>query len=1021
MDDPRLHARASEIFLETRALAADRREERARLRCEGDPRLLRYVMELLAGDMVDVRGDPCEASGSGSFRGPDGAAAISQIGPYELGRRIGRGGSASVYEARQSVPVDRTVAIKIIDREATSDEARRRFERERIILGRLRHPGIAHLIDAGTTPDGRSFLVMPRLHGRSLVDHVNASQPSLAARIELLIQLCDAVQHAHANGIVHRDLKPSNIIVETDASGPRVVVIDFGIALLTDSEARTNEPAITLMGQMVGTPAYAAPEQFESGPGLVDVRADVYSIGVLAWEIVSGRHPHDHEVPRTSAGLVELRRRILEDLPPVPSRILSASGEVRAISRSEYIRLRDELDWIILRCLSKAPADRWGSVAELTADLRRWHRGEATTERPPSSVARTMVWLRRHRRPILVGGLLAMSALTAAVSLTIGAQRSLRAARVEQDSLRELAAAQSLATRRTKEALAAARLQADVLRDVDPAVMAEGLGVALAETLARPEVGADPLDLRWRIGRTDLAPVAAEMFDAAVIEPGIRQARESFAEVPGGLASVLEGYAAARLRLGTADTAASLLEEALALRRSDPVGTDDARRETALELARVQGLIGNVQSSLSLLDRLIDERERVHGEDDARTVTVRHVKAQVLLGADRHREAIPIIRDVIVRRTRAFGPSSADTASSRAVLADLLAANPRTMSAAREEYEAVLAIESRRELTRDDFVDRVRLALAEACLRTGDFARATAAARDAVISLRERRGADHSSVLEGQLVRARAHARNRELATAATILDEIVPAIERRFGGHGPLAIAARSEAADVAARQDRVDDAIEHRAAILSAIDRPGQRSSHAVVHQLDAMSRLLPRAGRRKEAIAILDRIGDLNADLRGPDSLKALDTRRRQGMLLHEDGQALEAVAVLDQVIAGYRRTQGSESDRVLTTRLHRARALVDTDRAVEAIDAAMEIGEEFRTAEGVVSLRAISATIVAADALVACGRPVEALELLQAHMAECPSPRDPDFPRVIAPAFHQMSSRILKLRPTPDLAD
>ena len=296
---------------------------------------------------------------------------------YRVLRRLGSGGMGVVFEAEQRSP-RRTVALKVLRPGRRGSAALKRFEREAELLGRLDHPGVARVYEAGTYADAggpRPFLAMELVEGRTLRDYLAGEQPPTEARLALFAAVCDAVQHAHQRGVVHRDLKPSNVLV---GPGGRPKVVDFGIARATDIDVRRATLA-TEAGQLVGTLAYMSPEQAAGDPGAVDTRADVYALGALLHEMLAGRPPRDLEGLSVPAAL----RAIREEEPPRLGRLRPA--------------LRGDLEAIAARALARDPAARYASASDLAADVRRFLAHEPVSARAPGIGRQLALLARRHR------------------------------------------------------------------------------------------------------------------------------------------------------------------------------------------------------------------------------------------------------------------------------------------------------------------------------------------------------------------------------------------------------------------------------------------------------------------------------------------------------------------------------------------------------------------------------------------------------------------------------------------------
>ncbi|MAE77406.1 MAG: hypothetical protein CMJ85_11115 [Planctomycetes bacterium] len=324
------------------------------------------------------------------------------IGAYTILRVLGEGGMGTVYLAEQLVPLRRQVALKVIKLGLDNKETLARFDQERQALSLMGHANIAAVLDGGATEDGRPFFVMEYVDGIRITDYCDNHRLTVQARLEIFLDICNGLQHAHQKGIIHRDIKPSNILVADQDGKPVPKLIDFGLALATD-EQLTDQTLLTRQGQWIGTPEYMSPEQAGSGVD-VDTRADVYSLGVLLYELLTGHRPFDSWLLREQ-GLAEIQRTIQEEEPPKPSSKVSTiadGGNEHAERRRTdplglHKRLRGDLDWIVMRALEKERSRRYGSSTELAADIRRHLQFEPVLASPPSWVYRTRKFLRRYR------------------------------------------------------------------------------------------------------------------------------------------------------------------------------------------------------------------------------------------------------------------------------------------------------------------------------------------------------------------------------------------------------------------------------------------------------------------------------------------------------------------------------------------------------------------------------------------------------------------------------------------------
>ncbi len=443
--------------------SAEQRQEYVARVCGQDAELLRQVDRLLRAH---------DSAGSFLESPPEGVAPSTveksitekpgtQIGPYKLLQQIGEGGMGVVYLAEQKEPVKRQVALKITKPGMDTKQVVARFEAERQALALMDHPNIAGVLDAGATESGRPYFVMELVRGVPITEYCDQNHLTTRDRLQLFASILQAVQHAHQKGIIHRDLKPSNVMVAEydDRAIPKI--IDFGVAKAT-GQTLTEKTLFTQYGQLVGTLEYMSPEQAKLNQLDIDTRSDIYSLGVLLYELLTGNMPFEKEVLRSTA-FDEMLRIIREEEPPRPSRRLSTNDTLPAVAANRQIQaekltrlIRGELDWIVMKALEKDRTRRYETASAFAADINRYLADEPVQAAAPSVTYKLGKFARRHKAAF--GAAAAMVALLMA-GIAATAWQALRATR----EMNRAMAAEALAERRLGEAEEFSNFLKDVL------------------------------------------------------------------------------------------------------------------------------------------------------------------------------------------------------------------------------------------------------------------------------------------------------------------------------------------------------------------------------------------------------------------------------------------------------------------------------------------------------------------------------------------------------------------------------
>jgi serine/threonine protein kinase/tetratricopeptide (TPR) repeat protein len=624
--------RAREIFAEAAAMPQGERADYLRSACAGDVEVRDHVTALLA---AHDRGSEFLADATldtGRLLGAAPAPAESPgdvLGPYKLLQLIGEGGFGAVYLAEQQHPVRRRVALKVIKLGMDTRQVVARFEAERQALALMEHPNIAKVLDAGATDAGRPYFVMEYVAGVPVTEYCDSANLTTRDRLEIFIPVCRAVQHAHQKGVIHRDLKPNNVLVTLHDGAPVPKVIDFGIAKVVDGRL-TERTLFTEHRQIVGTPQYMSPEQAWTSGLDVDTRSDVYSLGVILYELLTGTTPFPGDELR-GRGYAEIQRIIREVEPQPPSTRLSTLGatlsDVAARRRTEPRRLgqlvRGELDWVALRCLEKDRTRRYDSAGDLADDVQRFLRNEVVRARPPGWGYTVRKTLRRHRVALSAGAAVATAivlGLCVAIAGLVHANRQRFAAEQARGAEAEQRAAAVTARDRAERAREQAVAVNALLHQLFVSVNRRRTGdeasmrKALDDAAAKVDAGslAEEPDVEAAV-RSTLGNAYASWGIYREAERHLRAALEMHRRTaPGGgdldVANGLNDLGWLLERTGRHEAAESMLREALGMRRRLLGGQDPAVADTMHALAMVLLGRGEVPQSHALVRQSLSIR-----------------------------------------------------------------------------------------------------------------------------------------------------------------------------------------------------------------------------------------------------------------------------------------------------------------------------------------------------------------------------------------------------------------------------
>jgi serine/threonine protein kinase/tetratricopeptide (TPR) repeat protein len=859
------------------------------------------------------------------------------IGPYKLLEQIGEGGFGVVFMAEQTQPVRRKVALKVLKPGMDTRQVVARFEAERQVLAILDHPHIAKVHDGGATPLGRPYFVMELVKGVPITDFCDQHQFTPRQRLELFLSVCQAVQHAHHKGIIHRDLKPSNILVVMHDTTPVVKVIDFGVAKALGQEL-TDKTLFTGFAQMVGTPLYMSPEQAGQSGLDIDTRSDIYSLGVLLYELLTGTTPFTREHFRQAA-YDEIRRIIRETEPPRPSTRLSESKDtLRSISaqrQTEPAKLtklvRGELDWIVMKCLEKDRNRRFQTANGLARDIERHLADEPVEACPPSVAYRVKKLLRRHRGPVVAAAVVLLALLAGIVGTTWGLLRAER----ERQAAEDAAAAERQARVDAQEKKAEA--------DRQKARAAAGEKLA-GERLAQLE--AEQLQTRAQQARAEanaakaleqkrIADAVRDFLQTKLLRQADPQNQATALLRSGGFAAAAKPDVTVRALLDRA--AAELSPEKIEARfPKQPLLQAEILRSVGVTYLGV----GEYGQAIGFLQRAAGLRQQQLGPDHPDTLLVHAELGVAYREADKLPQAIALLQETAEASKTRLG---ADHAETLVILGNLARAYHLAgkLPEAVKLFEQVSAAQERT-LGLDHPATLTTLNnLGLAYLAAGELTQA-ARVLEQVRALREARsGRDHPETLTALNNLAVTYYTAGKYADALKVFDQVRASLEAQLGPDHPNTLIAAGNVAVTYLGSGRLAEALKLFQQVSAAQEARLGADHPDTLRTRQNLARAYREAGRLSEAIKLFLQVSAAQETRLGPDHPDTLTTLNNLALTYLEAGKfddagrVQEAIKLYQRVCAARERTLGPEHPDTLAALSNLAAAYRDSGRPLEAL--------------------------------------------------------------------------------------
>jgi len=867
--------------------------------CVGDPELRRELDELLAlnddaAEFFDQLSG--EIAGAAPLELESAAHTGLRIGPYRTLAAIGQGGMGAVYRAeRVDGAFDQEVALKLLHRDMDTPELRARFLAERQLLAGLSHPNIAHLLDGGVTDEGRPYFVMELVDGKPITRYCVENGVSTEKVLALFLDVVDAVSYLHRNLVVHRDLKPSNIFVDVDG---QVKLLDFGIAkLLADAPEAVH---LTRTGQKLMTPEYAAPEQLLGEP--VTTATDVYALGVVLYELLTGQRPHDGT---RFEGRVPTR-----ELPQTPSSVLrsrqiSSGVSPAEIERGEPLnnrRISRDLDAVCLMALRPDPEARYPSAEQLGSDIERHLEGQPVGARTGTLSYRAGLFIRRHRTGVLVAGaLVALMAigLVREISLRNEAERARREAELE-----------------AAKAVAVSQFLGDLLSSVDPA-KAQGDAVAVTDVLesasqriaesnelaAQPEVEAEVrrtiAGTYTSLGRYD---DAREHQERAVELLGWPESHD-----PGALSAAAE-LGVLYQRLGLVEEAETLIREVLEI-RTETLGEDHPASLTSLnQLADFLFSQGRIDEVEPLDRKTLEIRRRVLGEDHPETLRSLNGLAATLFSQGRYAEAAPLFEEGLEIRRRTLGDSHPDTL----MLANNLAAAYLELGRPAEAEVLQREVVEGRTRVLGEGHDQTAMSvhnLGVTLAQLGRYQESEEQLRRAIAVRMEMPG-ERRSLLFSESYLADVLRAQERLDEAEELYLETLARQREELGDDDGETLKTAGGLAELKSLQSDFDAAEALLDEIIETQLRVRGEEHPDTLQSLTTLAHIRNEQGRFEEALDLCDRVIEAGSRSLGAEHSAVLQAAIEKVGALHGLGREPEAHALANEIVAGYSKTLGED---------------------------------------------------------------------------------------------------------------
>jgi len=812
-----------------------------------------------------------------------------QVGPYRVIRRIGEGGMGTVYLAEQEKPLRRRVALKLIKLGMDTRSVIARFDAERQAMAMMTHANVARALDAGVTAEGRPYFAMEFIDGERITRHCDEKRLNIASRLALFTNVCQAIQHAHQKGVIHRDIKPSNVLVCQNNGTPVPKVIDFGVAKATNHRL-TEQSMYTEQGVLIGTPEYMSPEQAGSDGDDVDTRTDIYSLGVLLYELLVGALPLDAKSIRR-AGMEDMHRMIREQDPPKPTTYLdkdhpdatrtaeNRSTDVASLRRS----VQGDLEWIVLKCLEKDRERRYATVAALIDDIQRYLDNQPVMAGPPGVSYRVRKFVRRHRGFVAAASvvLLVLAAgIVSTVTFAIGESRQRAAAETQAEI-----------------ATAANEFLNKMLASVDP--RNAGPGVTVRQVLD-----------------TSGGRLESDLADYPAVECDVRR-------------TIGRSY----LALGLYDEALPHFERALEL-AVDLYGEEsEESAECMNELGVAFKQLGRFADAEGLHRRALDIDLRLFGKMDPRVAASMNHLAQSLYDQGKYEEGSSLYQRAYKIRAELLGEQAFARIASLSNLARERHAAGDYAEAQKLQYEAYRLSEASLGATHVDTVGLLGN-VAFLAMAGGDYDEAERVFRETLGLYREHYGESHPDIARTINNLAECLRRQGRFEEAATLHGEGLAMRRETLGDNHPMVAKSLNNLGLCLTSLDQYDEAVElHEDALHIRMKRLGKRHPD-VASSLGNLAFVLDKQGKHEEARGLLEEALEIRRAAYGNDHPAVANTQMNLARCLRKLNRLDEAEVLCRSALDIQVKKLGEHHPHVAATKQELGRVLTSAERYQEA---------------------------------------------------------------------------------------